>query len=191
MPVVAIRKTAWEAGNESQRWAMRLAGERVELGQPAVYRQGNGTEHYIFCDQGITVRDIAILGTVAAGLAQYPNWTVPTDSRGRVDRVAGRAAIKEFVQSNIVLPRDIAYTEVVQVSVPDRVQVEVLDENGDPFDPPVFRWVDDPNGGTHLVDVEQSLGDPYDLTLAAQGAPGWIGAGESIPGGLSPVEVTS
>ena len=189
MPVVAIRKTAWEAGNESQRWAMRLAGERVELGQPAAYRQGNGTQHYVFSDQGITVRDVAILGTVAAGLAQYPNWTVPTDSRGRVDRVAGRAAIKEFVQSNIVLPRDIAYTHLVDVQVEDwewRDGVWTDDEGTD--HPYRYRFY---LGTFHTEQVEEPLGDPYDLTMAAQGAPGWIGARESIPGGLSPVEVTS
>lgn len=184
MAVVALRENAWNAGNDSQKWAMRLAARKVELGQPAVYEQPNGTRWLIASDSRLSLLDVAILGTVAAGLAAFPNWTVPADKE------TARSEVYDFVKATIVLPKDIAYTEIVQVEVPVRVQVEVLDANGDPFDPPVFQWVDDPLGTTQLVDVEQSLGDPYALTLAAQGAPTWLAARESIPNGLSPVEVT-
>ena len=187
MPV-GIRKNAWNAGNESQRWAMRLAGSVCELGEPAVY-VGGGQDWFIFDDTRISLRDVAILGTVAAGLAQYPNWTVPTRPNGSVDRVKAREQIETFVRNSIVLPRDIAYTEIVQEQVPEYVWVEVpvLDENGDPVldenGNPVTQQVREATGGTVLVDVERPLGDPYGLTLAAQGAPGWIAAASAIPAG--------
>jgi len=179
MPVVAIRKTAWNAGNESQRWAMRLAGRKVELGQPALYRQSNNTQWHIFSDQGITALDVAILGTVAAGLAQYPNWTVPADKQ------QARDEIYDFVKANIVLPKDIAYTHLVDVQVEDWEWRTATDELGNDYQ---YRFY---LGTFHTEQVEEPLGDTYDLTLAAQGAPVWIAARESIPAGLSPVEVAA
>ena len=182
MSVVAIRKSAWEAGTAGQRAAMRFAARQVELGQPALYQQANGTEWFVSSDSRMTLLDVAILGTVAAGLATFPDWTPPAD------KALAREQVYDFVKNNIVAPRNVALTEIVQVEVPVRIQVEVFDENGDPFDPPVLVWQNHPTD-TQLIDVEQSLGDPYDLVLAAQGAPSWIAARESIPAGLSPVEV--
>ncbi len=109
MPAIAIRKTAWQAGNDDQKAVLRYALRRLNLGVPAEYETG-GTVWYIFHDSRIGLHDAEIMGTVANGLATFSNYQLPTIiiqdedgndiDTGRVDRVAAKAQIHDWVANN-------------------------------------------------------------------------------------------
>jgi len=194
--VIGIKKTAWQNANDTQRTILRWGMAKLDLGQPAEYKQGN-TRWFVFSDWRITLEDVARLGTLVKGLAAFPNYQFPMkdilDRDGNVfdtvvDKAATKADVVSYVQSNWVDPAVVPLTELVDVTVPVRVRVEVLDENGNSFDPPTFHWVDHPID-THVVQREQSLGDPATLVLAAQGAPAAIAAAGRVPDAWTAVEV--
>ena len=116
MAVVAIRKNVWDAASNSQRSILRWAMAELALGTPAVYANG-GQEFYVFVDSRITYRQVAVLGKLVKGLAGLPrNWSPPMiqDDEGndvRVDRGAVEAQVYDFVKGNVVLPRDVSYSE--------------------------------------------------------------------------------
>lgn len=174
---IGIRKNAWDNANGVQRTILRWCVGRLDLGVPAEYEQPNGTRWYVFHDSRIELLDVAVLGTVVKGLAQFSNYRPTSKAQAKAD-------VEDYVRSRIVLPKDVALTEIVQVEVPVRVQVEVpvTDVNGDPTGEFVLVWRDHPTD-TRLVDVEQSLGDAPALVLAAQGAPGVVAAGSFVPAG--------
>ena len=143
MAAIAIRKNAYDNASVGQRTVLRLVLQKLELGQPAVYSNPGGTEYYIFDDGRITLNDVKWLGWIVTVLAN----------------IADIEAVEV---------KDIPLTEIVQVEVPVRIQVEVdvTDENGDPTGETVLVWQDHPTD-TQLVDQEQPLGDPYQLVLSA------------------------
>lgn len=183
MPLVAFRKLQWDAGNGNQSDLMKFATEAVELGEPAVWDDGL-FEQCLFYDVGLTLTDAAYLGAAAAGWQASRNRPV---NGGSADEK--RVDVRDRISGDVVLPEDVQLTEIVQVEVPVRIQVEypVLDENGDPTGETYLVWEDHPTD-TRLVDVEQPLGDPYMLVVGAQvDVPDWIQMFSSVPDGWVPV----
>lgn len=195
--IIGIRKTAWNNANDTQRTILRWGLAKLNLGVPAVYKQGN-TRWFIFSDWRMTLNDIARIGTLVKGLATFPNYTFPTkdvlDEDGNVvgtvtDKKATKLEVTTYVKDNWVDPKDVPLTEFVDVTVPVRIQVEldVLDEDGDPTGETYLVWRDHPTD-THVIQVEESLGDPATLVLAAQGAGNAIQAAGQLPDAWTPVE---
>ena len=100
MTVIGIRKTAWKNANDTQRTILRWGMNKIDLGDPAEYRQPNGTRWFVFADWRITLEDIARLGTLLKGLAAFPNYTFPLDGDGNVDKAATKQEIVAYVQNN-------------------------------------------------------------------------------------------
>ena len=155
---VGYRKSAWDNATAVQKAVLKTIINQLELGDPVLGTVGS-QEWYVFHSSKINARFVENLAWFNTVLASIT--TAPD--------------------------RDYPVTEIVQVEVPVRVQVEVFDENGDSFDPPVFRWVDHPTD-TELVDVEQPLGDPLTLAADAQGAVAWFSAASSLPANWTPVD---
>ena len=183
MGMVSIWKTQWDSGTNSQTGVLRFAAKNVELGVPALYSDGV-RDVYIFHSASFVVEDAAYLGSAAKLWMQYRNRPLPDGS------VEAREAVRSDLVGRIVPVDDVALTEIVQVEVPVRIQVEVeiTDENGDPTGETVLVWQDHPTD-TRMVDVEQSLGDPYRLVLDAQvGVPPWISCFSAVPDSWMPVQ---
>ena len=163
MAAIAIRKNAYDNASAGQKSVLRLVLQKLELGTPAVYENGSGVQFYVFDDSRITLNDVKWVGWIVRVLANI-----------------------EDVEA--VEVRDIPLTETVQVQVPERVwqEIPVLDENGDPTGDTTFGWVE--TGNLIWVDLEQPLGDPYDLVLSAQGAPNVVAAAERVPQSWTAVE---
>ena len=162
MGFVGYRKNAWDNATNEQRAVLKTVINALELGDP-VEGTIDGVEWLVFYDQRINPKFVENLGWLNSILA-----SITTEPQ----------------RAN----RDYPTTEIVQVEVPVRIQVEypVLDENGDPTGETVLVWEDHPTD-TQLVDVEQSLGDPLTLAADAQGAVAWFSAATSLPDSWTPV----
>ena len=156
--IVGYRKSAWDGATNAQRAFLRSILNTLKLGSPALGTVG-GVEWYVFADHRI---DPQFVENLAWANSALPLITSEPD-------------------------RDYPTTELVQVEVPVRIQVEVpvLDENGDPTGETVLVWRDHPTD-TELVDVEQSLGDPLTLAADAQGSVAWFTARQDLPPGWVP-----
>lgn len=115
MSVVAIRKSAWVAGNDAQRTILRRVAEHLDLGEPAEGKVGN-IRWLLSCDTRFTLRDAAMLSTVAAGLNDHRNYRPPIvedrDEAGnvvasRVDGAAVRRDVANYVRTRMVWPVDV------------------------------------------------------------------------------------
>lgn len=161
MGFVGYRKNAWDAATPAQRAVLKTVINALELGDPVQGKIG-GQDWYVFHDPRINpkfVENLAWFNTILASITTEPQ----------------RAG------------RDYATTEVVQVEVPVRIQVEVpvLDENGDPTGETVLVWQDHPTE-TQLVDEERPLGDVLTLAADAQGSVAWFGAATDLPASWTP-----
>ena len=180
MAIVAIRKNVWDAASNSQHSILSLAMAALMLGTPAVYRDG-GQEWYVWSDWRMTLGQVATWGMLVKGLAGLPRDWKPTmvqNGEGedvRVDRAATEASVNGFVKDDRVHPRDVEYDETVTVQVPDRERRTVTDEDGNVHE----FWFD--LGTTHGVDVVQAKGNPWQVTLEAQGAPAGVKAFAAVP----------
>ena len=124
MPTLGIRQATWQGLRENQRQLMRWAFQKLELGQPALYKTPVGVTWFIFDDRRLDLLTFARLGTLLPRLAGLPKgWKPPTTGTGqdkRVDRAAVEAEAISRVSAVIVLPADIDY--------------------GDEFDPVANPW---------------------------------------------------
>lgn len=109
--VIGIRKTAWQAANDTQRTILRWGMDKLDLGNPAEYRQPDDTRWFVFADWRITLEDVARLGTLMKGLAAFPNYQFPLDGDGNVDKAATKADIVTYVQNNWVDPATLTIPE--------------------------------------------------------------------------------
>lgn len=112
MSAIAIRKTAWQNANDTQRVILRWGLDKLDLGVPVEYRQGS-TRWFIFHDHRITLEDIARIGVLVKGLDVFPNYKFPTrdilDDSGKVlrtvtDKRATKTEIVSYVRDNWVDP---------------------------------------------------------------------------------------
>ena len=112
MTVIAIKKTAWQNANDTQRTILRWGMNKVDLGSGAEYEQPDLTRWFIFSDWRITLNDVARLGTLVKGLATFPNYTFPMKDvivdgvvvGEVVDKAATKADVFTWVQANWVDP---------------------------------------------------------------------------------------
>lgn len=163
MAAIAIRKNAFNNASPGQRNVLRLVLEKLDLGDPATYKNPSGTEFFVFNDNRISLKDVQWVGWIVTVLANVAN----------VDAVNWRS---------------VPLTELQDVTVPVRIQVEVpiTDENGDPTGETVLVWQDHPTE-TQVVQREVSLGDPYSLVLSANYSGNVVAAAEAVPASWTPV----
>lgn len=90
MSVIAIRKSAWDAGTATQQAILRKSCSLLDLGEPVQYSDGTN-DWFIFNDWRIDLTDIAYLGTLCKG----PAGMTPD-----------RAQVVDYVTSRVVLPKD-------------------------------------------------------------------------------------
>jgi hypothetical protein len=105
MAAIAIRQSTWQAGTAVQKAALLLTMEAIGLadadaGIPPLYLSNTGVAHYVWDDHRFTLRDAAILGTVAARLANLTAAMLPVT----------RAKVATFIAANVVWPNAINYT---------------------------------------------------------------------------------
>lgn len=158
---VGYRKTAWDNATGAQKAVLSTILNTLGLGQPVLGTVG-GQQWYVFHDHRIDAKFVENLAWFNTVLASITTSPV----------------------------RNYPTTEIVQVEVPVRVQVEVpvLDEEGNPTGETVLVWQDHPTD-TELVDVEQPLGDPLTLAAAANSGAAWFAAATDLPSGWTPSEV--
>ena len=105
MSALGIRKSTFDGLTAVRRAVVRLVCDRLDLGTPALYQTGGGVQWYVFDDHRISLRDLAVLGKVAANLGAL-NITVAGKTRAEI-----RAEIIAWAQSlNVVWPEAINYT---------------------------------------------------------------------------------
>jgi len=103
MPTLGIRKSAWEAGTPDQRKVLRLFGEFVDIGQPALYQTGGGVEYYVADDWRYAMHDAAWFGKILSLLQQFD--VIPDE----MSRAEIRAKILQWIDNHggIVIPATI------------------------------------------------------------------------------------
>ncbi len=158
---VAYRKSAWNNATNAQRAFLRAILNALNLGEPAIYDDG-GVQWFVFHDSRI-------------------NQTF-------VENLAWANSMLTAVTSEP--DRTYPTTEIVQIEVPVRIQVDVAvtDENGDPTGEIIQVWQDHPTD-TRMIDEELPLGDVLSLAADAQGVVNWFAAATSVPASWSPVGV--
>ncbi len=135
MPTLGIRQSTWRGLRENQRQLMRWAFRKLALGQPAVYEAPGGVRWFIFDDRRLDLLMFARLGTLANEVAGLPpSWKPPTTGTGqnkRVDRAAVEAEAISRVSAVIVLPENIDYVLLGELTVSNPWQ-HTLDANSAP-----------------------------------------------------------
>lgn len=95
MSTLAIRENAWLAATVKQQTILKIATQKVGLGEPAKFKTNANVIWLVWDDERIDGRDVAIIGKLAATLAQLPAG------------VNTRAELWDYVKSTIVLPKDV------------------------------------------------------------------------------------
>lgn len=111
MATLGIRKTTYDGLSAVRKAILNLVVDRLDLGTPAVYQNPvGGAFWYLYDDDRIDLRDLAVFGKVAANLASL-NLSL-TDSNGdRKSRATLRQELLAWVQSlSVVWPSEIDYT---------------------------------------------------------------------------------
>ena len=116
MAVIGVRKSVFDGLSAGRKLVFRWALSKLNLGDPAVWSDGSN-EWYVSEDTRIGLKDAAILGSVAAGIASLPaDWTLPTitlyDGDGRVvgsvvDYAKAKQQVYDFVKDVLVWPVDV------------------------------------------------------------------------------------
>ena len=105
MSAIGIRRSTFDGLSAVRRAVVRLVCDRLDLGTPALYQTAAAQQWYIFDDHRISLRDVAILGKMAANLGAL-NITTAGKTRAEI-----RAELVAWVQSlNVVWPEAINYT---------------------------------------------------------------------------------
>ena len=72
MPALAIKKTTFDNLPEQKKDLVKFAFRQLQLGVPAVYKQGASTLWYIFSDSRISLKDLAYIGRLGKNLGAFP-----------------------------------------------------------------------------------------------------------------------
>lgn len=107
MSTLAVTKTALDSMTAKQRKLVRWVVSRLEFGQPALYQDG-ATQRYVFDDPRIDLRQLAVLGCLAANWADVPG-TYDPDGKTRAEI---EADIRAWLAPKVKWPEAIDYTNV-------------------------------------------------------------------------------
>ena len=88
MPALAVRKSAWDNGTDTQRYVFRIMGiyslirRDLRLGSPAVYANPSAVQYYVFDHPWWEKRHLCYLFNVFANIGDWPGGWTPTGDEG-------------------------------------------------------------------------------------------------------------
>lgn len=116
MSLIAFRKSAWESATAKQRMAMKLASEKLQIGEPARYTF-NGNEWFVSEDSRFDFNDARWL----VGLALSASEIQAYDTADK-DNATIRAELRAIIAGN---RPDVAEWEDLQAASPNYLKVGV------------------------------------------------------------------
>lgn len=107
MSVLLVRADARAAMGEEKRLALKHAGERLELGEPAFFLDPDGVEWAAYDDPRFTLLDAARGARIVANAASFPDFVPTGKSRAEIHAEDVRFATAK----NVVLPDAVPHAE--------------------------------------------------------------------------------
>jgi predicted small metal-binding protein len=99
MSFVALRRSAWEAATPKQRAVLKLAADKLQIGDPASHTF-NGNEWYVSEDSRFDFNDACWLVGLALSATEIQAYEINHAEGNHKPMDTIRAEIKEIIKSN-------------------------------------------------------------------------------------------
>jgi hypothetical protein len=119
MSFVALRKSAWEAASSKQRAVLRLAADKLQIGEPARYTF-NGNEWLVSEDSRFDFNDARWLVGLALSATEINAYEINDGDGNRKPMDTIRSEIKAIVKAN---RPDVSEWEALQAASPNWLKV--------------------------------------------------------------------